>query len=86
MHSWQLQQAKAHLSELIRDCALNGPQFVSVRGKNEAVIISTQDYEKLTGKKLSFVAFMTQSPLRGLDLDLSRDKSGPRDNIDLDDE
>jgi prevent-host-death family protein len=85
MQSWQLQEAKAHLSEVIRACTLNGPQFVSVRGKEEAVIISKQDYEKLTGAKLSFIDFMAQSPLRGLDLDLARDKSGSRDDIDLED-
>ncbi len=83
MQSWQLQEAKAHLSEVIRACARKGPQFVSVRGKEEAVVISKQDYEKLIGAKLSFIDFMAQSPLRGLDLDLVRDKSGLRDNIDL---
>lgn len=79
MHSWQLQEAKAHFSEVIRACELQGPQFVSVRGKGKAVVISQQDYERLSGKKPSFLEFMAKSPLKGLELDLTRDQSGPRD-------
>ena len=61
---WQLQEAKAHFSELIRVCIDEGPQMVSVRGKEEAVVISKEDYDRLIGKKLSFVEFMNQSPLK----------------------
>jgi len=85
MQSWQLQEAKAHFSEVIRACTLNGPQFVSVRGKEEAVIISKQDYEKLLGKKPNFLDFMAQSPLQGLNLDLLRDNSVPREDADFGD-
>jgi antitoxin Phd len=79
MLSWQLQEAKAHFSKLIRECISSGPQMVLVRGKEEAIVISKRDYERLVGKKLSFVDFMRQSPLRGLMLDLTRDTSFDRD-------
>lgn len=85
MRSWQLQEAKAHLSEVIRACVVYGPQIVSVRGVEEAVVLSKHDYQKLIGAKPSFIDFMAQSPLRGLNLDVSRDKSGPREDIDLGD-
>ncbi len=76
---WPLQEAKAHFSELIRVCAHEGPQFVSVRGEEKAVVISKQDYEKLIGSKLNFLDFMNMSPLKGLKLDLTRDSSSDRD-------
>jgi prevent-host-death family protein len=82
MSHWQLQDAKAHFSELIRICSSKGPQVISVRGKEEAVMLSKQDYEKLLGNKPSFLEFMDQSPLKGVTLDLTRDRSTDR-NIDL---
>lgn len=79
MLSWQLQEAKAHFSELIRDCISSGPQMVLVRGKEEAIVISKRDYDRLVGKKLNLVDFMGRSPLKGLPLDLTRDTSPDRD-------
>lgn len=82
MKSWQLQDAKSHLSEVLRLCAKQGPQMVTVRGKDEAVILSIKDYECLVGKKQNFVDFMRQSPLFGLDISFDRDQSQNRE-IDL---
>jgi len=75
MSIWQLQDAKAHFSELVRACTLKGPQIVSVRGKEEAVVLSKIDYDSLVGTKPNFIDFMNQSPLKGLDLNLERDRS-----------
>jgi len=82
MQTWQLQEAKAQLSELVRLCSSDGPQILTIRGKEEAVLISKKQYEKLTAKKLSFTKFMRNSPLKGIKLKLSRNKSFDRD-IDL---
>ncbi len=35
MHIWQLQEAKARLSEMLRTCEEEGPQMLSVRGEEE---------------------------------------------------
>ena len=77
MKIWQLQEAKAKFSQLIRDVLAIGPQGVSIRGVFQIVIISRCDYEKLFQKKnkYSFNEFMDKSPLKGLDLDFSRNKS-----------
>jgi antitoxin Phd len=80
--NWQLQNAKAHFSELLRVCAHSGPQTVSVHGKEEAVVISMKDYQRLVGPKLDFIDFMNRSPLKGLDLAIERDPSSGRD-IDI---
>lgn len=82
MHTWQLQKAKAHLSEVIRLCVMQGPQILTVRGKEEAVLLSKRDYERLRGAKENFFDFMNHSPLKGLEIVSERDQSPPRD-IDL---
>ncbi len=82
MHSWQLQEAKAHLSELVRNTKTEGPQEISVRGKPTAVVLSQEDFQRLTAPKQSLSEFIQGSPLAGLDFDLERDKSPDRD-IDL---
>lgn len=82
MATWQLQDAKAHFSEVVREAADEGPQNITVRGKPTAVVISMKDYKCMVARKPSFVEFMRKSPLVGLDLDLSRDSDLGRD-IDL---
>ncbi len=79
MQQWQVQEAKARLSDLLRDAQKSGPQEITVRGRPTAVILSVQDYDRLRVAKPSFVDFMRASPLVGVDLDISRDPSPPRD-------
>jgi prevent-host-death family protein len=38
MQTWQLQEAKAHLSEAVRDAERAGPQQITVHGRPEAVV------------------------------------------------
>lgn len=83
MKHWQLQEAKAKLSHLIHLTTTKGPQGISVRGKEEVVLLSRKTYDSMMGKKPSFVNFLQSSPLRGIDLDLERDRSFPRETIDL---
>ncbi|MBA3813148.1 MAG: type II toxin-antitoxin system Phd/YefM family antitoxin [Alphaproteobacteria bacterium] len=82
MQSWQLQEAKAHLSEVIRRSVQQGPQIITVRGKEEAVLISKQEYERLIGIKPNLFDFMSHSPLKGIEIDWERDQSKIRD-LDL---
>jgi prevent-host-death family protein len=79
MQSWQLQEAKAKFSELVRKATLEGPQEVTVRGQEQVVVMSKKTYQKLLDPKPSFLHFMSNSPLKGIDLDLERDRSSPRD-------
>ncbi|MDQ6997999.1 MAG: type II toxin-antitoxin system prevent-host-death family antitoxin [Mariprofundus sp.] len=39
MEQWQLQDAKARLSEVIKSAHDEGPQLVIVRGKPSAVVV-----------------------------------------------
>ncbi len=82
MQTWQLQEAKAKFSELVRKARLEGPQEITVRGQEHVVILSRKSYEALLHPKQSFIEFMSSSPLKGIDLDLERDQSTSR-NISL---
>lgn len=79
MQRWQVQEAKARFSALLRHAAEEGPQAITVRGRPAAVVLSIREYERLTGPKPSLPAFLRASPLAGLDLDIERDRSLPRD-------
>ena len=43
---WQLQDAKARLSRLIKDAQSNGPQIITVHGEEAVVVQSVDDYRK----------------------------------------
>ena len=75
---WQLQDAKARLSEVVKLAQSDGPQAITVHGRQAAVLVSRRDYERLTGRKPSFVEFVRTSPLAGADLRVKRDRSPVR--------
>lgn len=79
METWQLQEAKARLSELVKRACADGPQEITLRGEPAAVVLSAKAYKKLKVKKPSLTAFLQASPLKGVELDLERDKSLTRD-------
>ena len=79
MRKWQLQMAKARLSEIVKAAENEGPQKITVRGRTAAVLVSARDYRRLRGKKPNFVAFIRNSPLRGVDLEIRRERSRVRD-------
>jgi prevent-host-death family protein len=79
MGKWQLQEAKARLSELVKRACAEGPQEITLRGEPAAVVLSAKTYNKLKAKKLSLAAFLQASPLKGVELNLERDKSLTRD-------
>ena len=82
MARWQLQEAKAKLSDLVKATVKDGPQEITVRGKITVVVLSQADYERLKGRRGSFVDFMRRSPLVGVNLNLERDRAPARD-VDL---
>ena len=79
MKIWQLQDAKAHLSELVKNASSGKPQEITLRGKPAVVVLSVQQYEKLKQPKQKLVNFLRQSPLVGIDVTIERDKTSMRD-------
>ena len=84
MQRWQLQDAKNRLSEVVRKATEDGPQIITLRGDDAAVVVAAKDYARLTQRKSSgtFVDFIRNSPLKGVKLELERSRDTGR-NIDL---
>ena len=47
MNSWSVQDAKARFSELLETCLNEGPQLVTRRGTDAAVLVPVRDWQKL---------------------------------------
>ena len=77
---WQLQDAKNRLSELV-DAARQGPQVITRRGKDAAVVLSIEQYRKLVEKKGRLLDVLRGAPKvpGGLDVKRSRDSGRPVD-------
>ncbi len=80
--SWQLQSAKSRFSEVFRLARTEGPQLITRQGKDGVVMIPVEQFEKLSmrsGQPKSLVQFFRESPLVGVELELTRDKDSGRD-------
>ena len=75
MRTWQLQEAKARLSEVIKQASKESLQTITMRGEPTAVVISQNEYERLKQPRKGFIDFMRKSPLYGVDLDLKREQT-----------
>jgi antitoxin Phd len=79
MSNWQLQDAKARLSEVVKKATQEGPQHITLHGQPAAVVLSEADYRRLKKRPTRFIDFISSSPLKGVELDLTRDRSPPRE-------
>ena len=77
--TWQLQEAKQRFSRLVQ-CALDeGPQFVTRRGEEVVVVLSADEYRRLTGEKMSLAEFLLADGPDFSLLELERSKDLPRE-------
>jgi prevent-host-death family protein len=72
--NWVLRDAKARFSELVRRVRSEGPQHVTVHGRDEVVVISAEEYRSLKGDPTgeALIAAMQSSPHRDIDLTPAR--------------
>lgn len=47
MHTWPVQDAKARFSELLDRCLTDGPQMVTKRGTQAAVLVPVDEWNRL---------------------------------------
>jgi prevent-host-death family protein len=82
MGEWKLETAKAKLSEVVRLARERGPQRITVRGAEAAVVLSADDYRRLTAPAAgsSWVDRFREGFIG--EIDLERDTDGGRD-LDL---
>jgi prevent-host-death family protein len=78
---WPLQDAKARFSELVRRVRTEGPQHVTVHGRDEVVIVAAEEFRRLKGDLTGevLVAAMRASPYRDTDIEPRRARMPVRD-------
>lgn len=71
---WRLQDAKARFSELVRRVHSEGPQRVTVHGRDAVVVISAEEFRRLKGDLTGevLIAAMQASPHRDVDVEPPR--------------
>ena len=81
---WLLQDAKARFSELIRRVRSEGPQHVTVHGRDEVVVIAAEEFRRLKGalSGKALLAVMQASPHPDIDIEPRRAGFAVRD-VDL---
>jgi prevent-host-death family protein len=83
VRTWQLQEAKNKFSEVVEEALKHGPQVITRRGIETAVVLSYAEYRKLALSQKKLSDFFRESPMAGVDLDLTRDTSSRRSDIVL---
>jgi prevent-host-death family protein len=71
---WPLQAAKARFSELVRRVRSEGPQHVTVHGRDEVVVVSAEEFRRLKGDRTgeALIAALQASPHRDVELEAER--------------
>ena len=71
---WLLQDAKARFSELVRRVRSEGPQHVTVHGRDEVVVIAAEEFRRLKGDLTgqALIAAMQASPHRDIHIEPER--------------
>lgn len=69
-----LQDAEARFSELVRRARSEGPQRVTVHGREEVVVVSAEEFRRLEGDRSGedLVAALQASPYREIDIEPKR--------------
>jgi prevent-host-death family protein len=77
--AWSVADAKARLSELLDHVINHGPQAISRRGREIAVVVSIEEWHRKTARSGSLAEFFAASPLRDSGLDIVRVDAPRRD-------
>jgi antitoxin Phd len=62
MATWQMQDAKTRLSEVIKRSRTEGPQTITRHGRERAVLLSIEDYRALAARQPDFKAYLLGGP------------------------
>jgi prevent-host-death family protein len=71
---WALQDAKARFSEVVRKAKTEGPQQITVHGREEVVVVSVEEYRRVKGEPTGevLVTLMQNSPLGDIEFERVR--------------
>lgn len=66
MNTWPVQDAKARFSEFLEACLSEGPQMVTKRGTEAAVLVPVQEWKRLqVAARPSLKALLLSNQARG---------------------
>lgn len=68
---WQIEDAKSHLEQLIEQTHEKGPQWIRINGEDAVVVLSAEDYQRLSLHQENLAEFLLRSPLRNSGFELS---------------
>jgi prevent-host-death family protein len=76
---WSVADAKARLSELLDHAISDGPQAITRRGREIAIVVSAEEWHRKSSRSGSLAEFFAASPLRGSGLDAGRPEMKARE-------
>ena len=77
--SWQLQDAKNRLSEVVDEAIRSGPQIITRRGVETAVVVSAAEWQRLTRRRAPLIEILRRAPKIPGGLDVARSRDTGRD-------
>ncbi|MEN9314804.1 MAG: hypothetical protein RIS35_1197 [Pseudomonadota bacterium] len=71
---WRLQDAKARFSELVRRAHSDGPQHVTLHGRDAVVVVDADEFARLCGARTGklLIEALQASPHREIELEPAR--------------
>lgn len=78
---WKLQDAKAHLSDVVRRAREGLPQRITVYGEDAVVVVSAAEFARLIqpAGRLSLYELLSDSPLRDVEFEIEGERSPVRE-------
>ena len=77
--SWQLQEAKNRLSEVVDEAIRSGAQIITRRGTEVALVVSSKDWARLARRERPLIEMLRRAPRVAGGLDVSRSADTGRD-------
>jgi prevent-host-death family protein len=80
-NEWALQDAKARFSEVVRKAQVEGPQRITVHGREEVVVVAVEEFRRMTEQRTgqALVEAFRESPAGDLTLDHEPTRAPVRD-------
>ena len=82
MHTWPVQDAKARFSEFLDACLVEGPQMVTRRGAEAAVLVPVQEWRRLQSAARPSLKQLLLSDQARFDLNVPARGKAKRRNVE----
>jgi len=76
---WQLQEAKLQFYKLVNEVVKDGYHTITKNGEPIVVVVSKEEFERLSSQKKGIIDFFLEAPLPEIDLDIERKKDFGRE-------